>query len=249
MQIAPSATTLWCLSRRKCALLNSRSRPAIVLPANHFTQVCFPFCWKVQKWAQLHVSTPGSFIVRIIHLHLSQVFTSFSRYSHDGKQQPCKFLFGKGKCEHGSSCRFSHDTPSAEALAIVREQWKNGGIKIARDTIESCELKAFDTFMSLDRSTRPLARAHRARAGTLCTHAPAGSTFAAERGVCARGMSLKASFHPAGFWHPACIGAALQPVARSMLASKLKMFRVPWCRSILGVQTSSLLTLAFLPRR
>jgi hypothetical protein len=50
-----------------------------------------------------------------------------------------------------SKCRFSHDTPSPEALAIVLEQWKNGGIKVARDTIESCELTAFDAFMSLNR--------------------------------------------------------------------------------------------------
>ena len=72
-------------------------------------------------------------------------------YSHDGKLQPCKFLYGRGKCEHGSNCRFSHDKPSPEALAIVQEQWKNGGIKIAKDTIESCELSASDAFMSLSR--------------------------------------------------------------------------------------------------
>jgi hypothetical protein len=54
-----------------------------------------------------------------------------------------------------SKCRFSHDTPSPEALAIVQEQWKNGGIKVARDTIESCELTAFDAFMGLNRRVYP----------------------------------------------------------------------------------------------
>jgi hypothetical protein len=80
----------------------------------------------------------------------STSFLTCCRYSHDGKAQPCKFLFARGKCEHGSKCRFSHETPSPEALAIVREQWKNGGIKVAKDTIESCALSAFDSFMSLN---------------------------------------------------------------------------------------------------
>lgn len=79
------------------------------------------------------------------------LFLQSCSYSHDGKLQPCKFLFGRGKCQHGSSCRFSHDTPSPEALAIVQEQWKNGGIKVAKETIESCELVAFDSFMTTSR--------------------------------------------------------------------------------------------------
>lgn len=142
--IACTATTLTCQNKKKCEHL---CHPDLDHP-NNLIQVCFPLCWKVQKWTQLHVS---DLLLPVLAADEDSIISlAIFRYSHDGKLQPCKFLFGRGKCEHGSSCRFSHSTPSPEALAMVQDQWKNGGIKVAKETIESCALMAFDSFMSLN---------------------------------------------------------------------------------------------------
>jgi hypothetical protein len=114
---------------------------------NRCIQVRLSLRRKVQKWTQLHVTHSPA----LPNTQRTSFFLLLCSYSHDGKLQPCKFLFGRGKCEHGSSCRFSHDKPSPEALAVVQEQWKNGGIKIVKETIESCELTAFDSFMTTNR--------------------------------------------------------------------------------------------------
>jgi hypothetical protein len=144
-QIVHTVTTLLYPSSKTCKH-TSHSRTTSFMPS----QVRVSLCRQVQKWAQLHVSARRQTTLPSRRSAKLSCLTA-RRYSHDGKLQPCKFLFGKGKCQHGSTCRFSHDTPSPEALEIVKEQWKNGGIKVAKDTIESCELSAFDAFMSLSR--------------------------------------------------------------------------------------------------
>ena len=50
--IACTATTLTFQSKQKC----EHSCHPDLDPPNNLIQVCFPLCWKVQKWTQLHVS-------------------------------------------------------------------------------------------------------------------------------------------------------------------------------------------------